>query len=100
MLWFLERCVCLCGYVVAFLCCGGSYGNVVTLLCGGGDSYGSVVVLKEYGGSQGNVVVSFMMWWLKCKCCGSYGYTVWWLKEQCHEMVVEVRPWSGRLGLN
>jgi hypothetical protein len=22
------------------------------------------------------------------------------LKGQCHEMVVEVRPWSGRLGLN
>jgi hypothetical protein len=23
-----------------------------------------------------------------------------YLKGQCHEMVVEVRPWSGRLGLN
>jgi hypothetical protein len=22
------------------------------------------------------------------------------LKGQCHEMVVELRPWSGRLGLN
>jgi hypothetical protein len=22
------------------------------------------------------------------------------LKGQCHEMVVEIRPWSGRLGLN
>jgi predicted transcriptional regulator len=22
------------------------------------------------------------------------------LKGQCHKMVVEVRPWSGRLGLN
>jgi hypothetical protein len=23
-----------------------------------------------------------------------------YLKGQCHEMVVEVRPWSGRLALN
>jgi hypothetical protein len=22
------------------------------------------------------------------------------LKGQCHEMVVEVRPWNGRVGLN
>jgi hypothetical protein len=22
------------------------------------------------------------------------------LKGQCHEMVVEIRPWSGRFGLN
>jgi hypothetical protein len=31
-------------------------------------------------------------------------WTLWMststLKGQCHEMVVEVRPWSGRLGLN
>jgi hypothetical protein len=32
----------------------------------------------------------------RCKNC----LTKRALKVQCHEMVVEVRPWSGRLGLN
>jgi hypothetical protein len=44
-----------------------------------------------------NQQYAYPLKWSHCVHIGSMGNR---LKGQCHEMVVEVRPWSGRLGLN